>query len=168
MGQLDKEELRKIIREEIKGVLERNKIKPEELDPNTKQKLDDLNNNNNNNNNNNDQSTRLEIINGVGQKCLAKLITELIQALKSKNQTEIDRKAKELQDFANSPAAYKKNAYQARKSEVEKLLTQSKNQANKSEFFRPNNPLMWVSGIALIAFIVLLVIIITRSRHPKE
>src|SRR4051812_24464561 len=87
LASLDKDELRKIIREEIKAVLEKEKISPEELDAATKQKLDDLNNNNNNNN---DQVTGSEIINEVGEKALDKLITELLSAIEQKDQTKID------------------------------------------------------------------------------
>jgi polyribonucleotide nucleotidyltransferase len=41
LGQIDKEALRELIREEVKKVLAENQVQPEELDPTVKQKLDD-------------------------------------------------------------------------------------------------------------------------------
>jgi hypothetical protein len=141
---LSKEQLRQIIREEVKKELIANGIKPEELTPSIKQKVDELNNNSNNND---DQATRTEIFNEIGQISLNKLISDIEKVLKQGVIKKIENKVKELQQFINSKTDYKQNAYKIKKAKVENLLAQAQTQStqkqeNQNKFFRLHNPLM--------------------------
>ncbi|CAG8448634.1 7894_t:CDS:2 [Racocetra fulgida] len=145
LGEKNKQKAREIIRDEVNGVLEENGIKPEDL------------------------ST--EIFNAMGEKALEKLIVALEQAIKNKNKNEVESQSKKLQEFVNSQVDYKKLAYEKKRDEVQRLLDQAKNYStqnsqNNEGFFRPNNPLMWVSGVAVVG-IVAGAILIIRSRKRK-
>ncbi|CAG8826759.1 21560_t:CDS:2, partial [Racocetra persica] len=104
-------------------------------------------------------------------KALEKLIAALEQAIKNKNKNEVESQSKKLQEFVNSQVDYKKLAYEKKRDEVQRLLDQAKNYStqnsqNNEGFFRPNNPLMWVSGVAVVG-IVAGAILIIRSRKRK-
>jgi predicted NAD-dependent protein-ADP-ribosyltransferase YbiA (DUF1768 family) len=167
---LSKDKLREIIREEIKRELTENGIKPEQLSPPVKQKFDELNNNNNNNN---DQVTRTEILSEIGKKKLSSLMSDLEQALKSDIKGETINKVKELQVFISSKIDYKQNAYQKQKDKVEKLLAQALNQPSQNEenskgFFRFNNPLLWVSVVAVIGLASGIILVIRDCRRKRR
>ncbi|KLL04899.1 MAG: hypothetical protein MRERV_9c020 [Mycoplasmataceae bacterium RV_VA103A] len=174
LGEKNKQKAREIIRDEVNGVLEENGIKLEDLSTEVKQKYDELNNNNNNNNNietSQAQTIRTEIFNDMGEKALEKLIAALEQAIKNKNKNEVESQSKKLQEFVNSQVDYKKLAYEKKRDEVQRLLDQAKNYStqnsqNNEGFFRPNNPLMWVSGVAVVG-IVAGAVLIVRSRKRK-
>ncbi|CFW92835.1 protein of unknown function [endosymbiont DhMRE of Dentiscutata heterogama] len=172
LGKRNKQKVQEIIRDEVNGVLDENGIKPEDLSTEVKQKYDELNNNNNNNiETSQAQTIRTEIFNDMGEKALEKLIATLEQAIKNKNKNEVESQSKKLQEFVNSQVDYKKSAYEKKGDEVQRLLDQAKNYStqnsqNNEGFFRPNNPLMWVSGVAVVG-IVAGAILIVRSRKRK-
>ncbi|CAI2162915.1 16646_t:CDS:2 [Funneliformis geosporum] len=123
---LSKDKLRELIREEIHQELVENRLKPEELSPTVKQKLDELNNDNS-------QVIRTEIFNEVGKQVLSKLITALQSALKLSKKKELQNKVKELQQFINSKIDYKQNAYKKEKNKVDQLLVQARNQSDQNQ-----------------------------------
>jgi cytochrome c-type biogenesis protein CcmH/NrfF len=49
---------------------------------------------------------------------------------------------------------------------------QSQNQSNQNKdkegFFRPNNPLMWVSGVVLIGLVVGVVLVVRRRKRNSK
>jgi len=124
-------------------------IKTDDLSPENKQKLDELNNNNNISPEE-AKNIRSKVLNEAGEKSLDKLINELEQVVDSKDNQEIDKKIKKLQQFIGDKAnEYAQNAYSGREDEVKKLMERAektKNQSGKNNekegFFRPNNPVM--------------------------
>jgi len=129
----------KIIREEVKKVLEENGLKADDLGS-VKQKFDDLNNNNNIEISV-VQTIRQEIRKDVGEKSLEKLTQEAEEAFKKGDKKQIDSSIKKLKEFSESQVDYKKNAYEAKKSKVKELLEKGKKQDNSKEgFFRLKNP----------------------------
>ncbi|CAG8824610.1 458_t:CDS:2, partial [Racocetra persica] len=168
LGEKNKQKAREIIRDEVNGVLEENGIKSEDLSTEVKQKYDELNNNIETSQ---AQTIRTEIFNDMGKKALEKLIAALEQAIKNKNKNEFESQRKKLQEFMNSQVDYKKSAYEKKRDEVQRLLDQAKNHSNQENskddgFFRLNNPLMWVSGVAAVG-IVAGAVLIVRSRKRK-
>jgi len=144
LGEVDKEELRKIIKNEVAKELEKLGIKAADLSSENKQKLDELNNNNVEPSQ--AKEIRKETLNDASVKALDKLITEVEQAIKSGDQKKIEGKYKELQQFTQNNSEYAQNAYSKKKGIVNSLLEKAKNKSSQQNeddnFFRPNNPAM--------------------------
>ncbi|CAG8596953.1 27844_t:CDS:10 [Gigaspora margarita] len=139
LGEVDPEELRKIIKEEVAKELQKFGIKADDLSSENKQKLDELNNNVSPAET---KKIRAEVLKEAGVKALEKLITELSQAIESKKGSkEIKNKVKALQQFiGDNSDEYAQNAYNLKKDKVQKLLAKaeaniSKNTNNSNDKF---------------------------------
>jgi len=126
LGEIDKEGLRKIIKDEVAKELEKFGIKAADLSSENKQKLDELNNNSVEPAQ--AKETRTKVLNDAAIKALNKLITELEQAIKQDKKKKIESKHKELQEFTQNNSEYFQNAYSQKTVEVQQLLEKAKNQ----------------------------------------
>jgi len=149
LGQVDKEELRNFIKEEVAKELAKFGIKKGDLSSESQQKLDELNNNNNNNNIKPEEAKniRTEVLNEASVNALKKLISEVEQAIKSSEKEKIEAKVKKLRQFIEDTSdEYVQNAYREKKDKVNELLEKAKNQSSQNKenegFFRLNNPVM--------------------------
>lgn len=101
-----------------------------------------------------------------------KLINNIEQALKSGEKKEIESQVKKLQQFINSKVDYKQNAYKAKEDEVKRLISQVKSQLSQNKdkegFFRPNNPVMWVSGVVVIGLVIGVGLLMIRVRRKRK
>ena len=145
LGEVDKEELRKIIKAEVEEELKKFGIRSGDLSPENKQRLDKLNEINIEPAEY--QNIRTEVLNESAVKSLDKLISEVERTIKIGDKKKIKSKVEELRRFIeDSSNEYAQNAYSKKKDMVNSLLEKAKNkssQQNKDDnFFRPNNPAM--------------------------
>ncbi|CAI2169563.1 10814_t:CDS:2 [Funneliformis geosporum] len=132
LGQLDKEELRKIIKEEVTKELQKFKVKTDDLSPQSKQKLEELNNNNNIEPNE-IKNIRTKVLNDAGMKALNQLVFALEKVLKSGLSKQTKTKIRELEKFIKASNEYAQNAYKEKKNKVDQLLAQARNQSDQNQ-----------------------------------
>jgi len=172
LGEIDKSELRKLSRIEVEEELNDLGIEPNILVPAVKQKYEDLKIN--------DslgtvqiKDHRTQILESATLQCLEKIITELQQAFLKNNNQKAQVLTNKIKTFTESKNDYKQRAYKLKKNEVQALLEKGKTSTDsvKSQqpegFFRTNNPLMWLSGVGIIA-LSLATILAVRSHRGKK
>ncbi|CAG8589362.1 6395_t:CDS:2 [Paraglomus brasilianum] len=145
LGEVDKEELRKMIKTEVEEELKKFGIRSGDLSPENKQRLDKLNEINIEPAEY--QNIRTEILNESAVKSLDKLISEVERTIKLGDKKKIKSKVEELRRFIeDSSNEYAQNAYSKKKDMVNSLLEKAKNKSSQQNkdgnFFRPNNPAM--------------------------
>lgn len=153
LGELDKEKSVEIIKGQIQTVLEQEKIKGYDLPVPILQKYSELDNNNNN-------AIRDEIIQEIGNRALEIMIVSLERILQGNNKTEIKNKEQELRNFVDSEVNYRKQAVQACQAKIDSLFQQTQqklslNENDSPSFFRVDNLLLYVFGIALVGTAVI-------------
>ncbi|CAI2185907.1 16842_t:CDS:2, partial [Funneliformis geosporum] len=153
--------------------LQKFKVKTDDLSPQSKQKLEELNNSNNEPNE--IKNIRTEVLSDAGMKALSQLVFALEKVLKSSLSKQTKTKARELEKFIKSSNEYVQNAYKKEKNKVDRLLAQARNQSNQNQtpvgFFRVNNPFLWLSSILVISLVVGVGLLITRwieYSFPKQ
>ena len=171
LGEVDKEELRKMIKSEVEEELKKFGIRSSDLSPENKQRLDKLNEINIEPAEY--QSIRTEILNESAVKSLDKLISEVERTIKLGDKKKIKSKVEELRRFIEDGSnEYAQNAYSKKKGIVNSLLEKAKNKSSQQNkdgnFFRPNNPAMWLSGVAVIGVVVGAILIVRSRRRDKK